>query len=430
MVSRFGNEIRYCSTLGRWLIWKGGSWQQDSKGEIDGMAELTRQAIRREGNSRHSDEIKKWAVRLGNAGNLNGMVDVAKTIQRTVVTTTELDKDPLLFDCKNGTIDLRTGKLRAHRREDLLTKVSPVEYDGLAPCPTWKAFLDQILRDDQKVISYLQQILGYTLTGSVTEKALFIFWGPKDTGKTTLVEVFRYIMGQYEGSVDIKSLLHGASSTEQQQTTARTVGKRYVTASEVAKGKRLDEATMKQLTGMGKQIGKVLYKDIVDFQPEFKLFIDANHKPEVKDEAIWNRIHLVPFGVSIPKDKQDRHLREQLIAEAPGILAWAVEGCLAWQKAKGLFMPATVREAVTSYQEEMDPTERWINECCQREPGAKAVFSDLYSSYVDYCKHLELPTIPAEKAFAQQLDEKGFDRRRGTGGTAMRLGLVLKTPVT
>ncbi len=202
-------------------------------------------------------------------------------------------------------------------------------------------------------------------------------------------------------------------------------GKRFVTASEAEQGQQLKEAMVKNITGMGRLVGRRLYGHAFEFAPTFKLFIDANHRPVIRgtDNAIWNRIHLIPFEVSIPKPEQDQYLLDKLKAEAPGILAWAVEGCLKWQR-DGLAKPSVVEQAGREYREEMDLTAEFITDRCEKEQGATEKFSDLYAAFQEYCRgiHEEPPT---QTAFAKELGEKGFRPDRNGQGQRLRRGLRL-----
>lgn len=198
-----------------------------------------------------------------------------------------------------------------------------VNYRPNAQCPQWLKFLDRIFNHDQALIAYLQKVIGYSLTGAVTEKALFLFHGDGNNGKTTLLETIRHILGDYAGVVDIDALMSSSQDSARERAIANLHGKRFVTASEAEAGQRFREATIKKLTGMGRLVSRRLYSNSFEFDPEFKLFIDANHKPDIRgtDEAIWIRVRLIPFTVTIPDADIDKDLWRKLRAEVRGILA-------------------------------------------------------------------------------------------------------------
>ena len=382
-VYEHGNNIRYCQPWGQWLVWNGQRWCRDESSEVHRLAVETVRSIRKHAKSVSDEDLRaKMEVhsrRCETSNSLDGILSLAEKQAGIPILPGEFDRDGMLFNCPNGTIDLRTGLLRSHSREDLITKISLVEYRPNEECPTWLNFLNQILNDDAALIDFMQKAIGYSLTGDVTEKALFFLHGKGDNGKTTLVEAVRRIMGEYAGAVDIEALMKKASNSDKERATADLAGKRFATSSEAGQGETLHEARIKHLTGMGRLVGRRIYGASFEFDPQFKLFIDANHKPHISgtDQAIWNRLRLIPFNVSIPKDQQDKSLLVKLAAESPGILAWAVQGCLRW-RAEGLGAPVAVAQATESYRDEMDPVADFVAECCDDEPEATETFSDLY----------------------------------------------------
>jgi putative DNA primase/helicase len=276
------------------------------------------------------------------------------------------------------------------------------------------------------MVDYLKQVIGYTLTGSVSEKALFVLHGDGDNGKTTLLEAVREILGDYAGTVEINHLMQTASTSEQLHAIAGLQGLRFVTASEAEEGQKLNEAKIKHLTGMGQLTGRHLYQNAFEFTPRFKLFIDANHKPVIRgsDNAIWRRIRLVPFKVSIPKGEQDRELLSKLKNEAPGILRWAVQGCVELQEVGQLENPKAVSDAVEEYRQEMDVVQHFIDECCDVEKSSKTLCSALHRQYEHWCE-VARETPMSMTAFGKWLGKHGYDEVRSSTAR-MRQGLRLK----
>ncbi len=414
LVHTYSSNIKFCHAW-KWLVWDGRRWRCDDTGAIHRMAMSTIRSIGQEAKAESDDDLRGWAKRSESNYHLKAMAEMAQNMTNVRVDTSAFDQDQYKFNCANGTIDLRTGTLRPHSREDLITKLSSVEYRPDAECPQWLGFLERILNSDAALINFMQKAIGYSLTGAVTEKALFFLHGSGDNGKTTLLEAVRRIMGEYAGTAEVEAFMKDASTAEKERATADLAGKRFVTASEAAQGHSLNEAHVKKLTGMGRLSGRRIYCSAFEFDPNFKLFIDANHKPSlsVADQAIWNRLRLIPFEVSIPKDQQDKNLLVKFAAEAPGILAWAVQGCLRWQS-EGLGPPVAVLQATEAYREEVDSVSDFIADRCIQDPGATEKFSDLYADYCDWSKKYSEKPISA-KAFGQTLDRKGFtlDRKPG-----------------
>jgi putative DNA primase/helicase len=424
LVARFGHQIRYCHTWASWLIWNGQRWKRDAKDEIMGLAMQTVRAIRteREADYRHAEQSEKKAE-------LKAMIELAQSMSPVATTSNELDQDPLLFNCHNGTIDLRTGKLRKHNPRDLLTKISPVEFAADAKCPRWLQFLDEVFAGDKELISFMQRALGCALTGK-PEKAVFFLVGNGDNGKTTLLEVFRDVIADYSDAINIKTLMQASPNNEQQYALAKLEGKRFVTASEAKEGQELDEGLVKQLSGLGQISARNPYGRPFSYEPQFKLFIDANYKPTIlgTDSAIWARVKIIPFLVKFvdkpaqPGEKQkDKGLRQKLQDESSGILAWAVQGCLEWQQ-HGLNSPKAVRDAVESYRAEMDAVGEFLGECCTLDPKAEIASAALYDRYKGWCGEKPM----GQNAFGSRLEDKGFEKQRTSKSRAWK-GLRLKS---
>jgi putative DNA primase/helicase len=381
---------------------------------------------------------------------LRAAVEQARSWEGISLDPEALDTDPWLLNCQNGTFDLRTGTLRPHAQTDLLTKVLPIPYDPDATCPTWKAFLWRIMGGSQgedspdmgagelaartmaderarALIGFLQRAIGYTLTGSTREQCLFILHGPTKTGKSTFLATLRALLGPYGQQADMETFMH-RDRQEVRNDLADLAGSRFVCALEGQEGKRLSENLVKQLTGGADLIkARFLFQEHFTYRPQFKVFLGTNHKPVVKDtdDAIWERLRLVPFTVQIPKEQRDKSLEERLQAELPGILAWAVRGCLQWQKAGELQEPSAVVEATAGYRSEMDDIGRFLTEACllgQEHYKTKA--SVLLKAYHQWCGQTSL----TGKVFAQQLTEKGYvSKRSGSGNFWQGIGLPSDT---
>jgi putative DNA primase/helicase len=396
-------------------VWDGKRWRVDDTGEVmrrakETMREFMRAAIEIDDQDKR-DRTVKSALSSQSVYKINAMVQLAQSEPGVAIRPNDLDSDPYLLNCLNGTIDLKTGKLRPHRREDLITKLAPVNYDPKAACPQFEAFLAKVMGGNDELVGYLQRAAGYALTGDVGEKAIFFLHGDGNNGKTTFLETLRAAMGDYAGQIPIESLMtkNGDSISND---IASLKGLRFVTSSEVEQGRKLAEAKVKQLTGMGKQHARFLYGEYFEFDPTFKIFMDANHKPEVRgtDRAIWNRIKLIPFTVEIPAAEIDTQLPQKLKSELTGILAWAVRGCLEWWRL-GLREPTTIAAATDHYREEMDTVEQFIDDECTLDPASEVTSKELYAAYKTWCSgHDEDPMT--QKYFGNALAKKGLTRKK------------------
>ena len=382
LVLAHGTDLRYVNAFKNWLVWTGTHWQPDETGEAERRAKaviwaLTRQAAALPDPDQRA-RFLKHALQSQSARAITAMVRLARTEPEMVVTPAQLDPDPFLLACANGTLDLRTGILAPARRTDLITKCVPVSFDADAAAPRWEVFLDQIFAGYTSLIAFVQRAVGYALTGDTRERVLFVFYGDGANGKTTFVNAVMRALGPYAGTMAPDTLLLRSGDTTLAKNDLATLqGVRFVDASEPEAGRSLAEGFVKALTGRDPMKAKTLYRDVYAIVPTFKVFLKTNHKPPIREtkRAIWDRLKLIPFDVTIPEGEQDRGLAEALAAEAPGILAWAVRGCLNWQQ-EGLGVPDEVRQATAAWQREGDPVGRFLHERCLPggEVGAQALF--------------------------------------------------------
>jgi len=413
LVARHGAELRYCHPWARWLAWDGRRWAIDDAGEVKRRAKETTRAIYAEAAQLADESVRKerakWAMRSENRTRLDAMTYLAQSETGIPVTPDELDAGPWLLTCNNGTLDLRTGKLRPHAQTDLITKLAPVDYDPNAQAPTWQAFLQRIMAENETLTAFLRRAVGYSLTGDTGERALFFLHGAGANGKSTFLETIRAMAGDYGLRTPTETLMTKRSGAIPNDV-ARLKGARLVTAAESDEGKRLAEALIKDLTGGDTIAARFMRAEWFDFRPQCKIWLATNHKPTIKgtDKAIWDRIKLIPFEVIIPDEEQDRRLIERLKAELPGILAWAVRGCLEWYQ-DGLGIPDVVTTATGRYRDEMDVLGAFIADRCELTPTASETAKALYNGYKDWCEANGEKSV-SKRAFGLRLAERGLDR--------------------
>jgi len=344
----------------------------------------------------------------------------------------DLDTNKWLLNCDNGTIDLKSGDLLDHDREHYITKLAPVVYKKNAGYSRWNEFMHKIMGGEKDLIDHLQRVVGYSLTGETGEKCLFLLLGPTDSGKTTFIEIIRHLLGDYAKGTDFQTFLYSkyGGSKAIRNDIARLEGARFVSASEAAKDQMFDEPLLKQITGRDTVAARFLYKEFTEYKPEFKVFLASNEKPSISglDDAIWNRINVIPFNVSIPKEDQDKLLEEKLKKELSGILAWAVDGCRKWHEEKSLKPSKSVVEALKVIRADSDAILKFIDDCCYRLSGVYTTFSELYDEWKNWCGKNNVIS-GSEKSFAELLKVKGYDSSRiwiGDEQHRIRRGLMLK----
>jgi putative DNA primase/helicase len=315
---------------------------------------------------------------------------------------------------KNGTIDLRTGELLPHRCEDFLTKIVPIEYDANAGCPSFQRFLNETF-PGEGLVGYLSRFAGYCLTGMTSEQSWWMFHGVTASGKSTLLNVLRGLLGPYALSLPENYFLVTKNSSD--FATANLAGVRLATCSETNEGRRLDVARIKNLTGEEMISAALKYENFFNFKPECKLILATNHAPRVPDtdESVWRRVKVVPFEVTVPQEKRNANLSDQLLEkEGPGILRLAVLGCQSWLVTKRLDEPAVVRAAVNKYRCEEDVVRNFLDECFVREndTSAKVSRKRLWGEYLHWAEQNGLRRMTSTR-LSRELHRLGFEEDAG-----------------
>jgi putative DNA primase/helicase len=423
LVARHGQDFRYSKASG-WIRWSGKSWEIDATGKINEAAYDTARMIRAEIRTYSKDdenlaEIKKaiiaWSKASEARARLDAMVALAQSDSTIACRLEDFDRNPNLFNCSNGTLDLRNGDFRPHDRNDLLTNISAVTYDATARCPRWDRFILEIMGGDQQMADFLQRAVGYTLTGLTTEQCLFILWGTGSNGKSTFIETIRYVLGSYSQTADFQTFMakrfgpQGGPSSD----IAKLRGARMVSATEAEEGQRLAESLIKQITGGDTISACFKFKEHFEFRPQLKLWLLTNHKPQIvgTDEGIWRRIRLIPFNRKFEKDDK---LAELLISEAPGILRWAVEGVAQWRK-HGLMEPQIVKDATTGYRADEDIIMRFIQSECEVGKGFQTPSRKLYDTFKRWAQDNHEVEM-SERKFAESMKEHGYSKDRKPSG--------------
>jgi putative DNA primase/helicase len=429
VVARYGQDLRYCHPWKSWLVWDGQRWAEDDTAEAVRRVKETQgfffdqvaaqiAALNAAGGSdkeqgERLDKELKHALRWESQKLIDYCVRSLSSEPGIPILPDYLDREAFLLNCLNGTIDLQTGQLREHCRTDHITKLCPTAYDPKASAPLFQQFLQAIFDKDDELIAYLQRLFGYSLTGDVREQILAVFWGSGANGKSTLIGAVTGTLGEDYATKANRDLFMSKKGDNHPAQLARLFGKRLVVCVESQEGARLDEGLVKELTGGDRIAGRRMRENWWEFDPTHKAILVTNHKPEIRgsDLAIWRRIRLVPYTKVFPEDEQDKELGDKLKAEAPGILRWMVEGCMAWQR-DGLRTPDRVMAATKEYRSEQDRLGEFINECCVRGPDYRVKRSELYQAFQSWCKR-NGETEKSAIAFGMAMAEKGFQRDDG-----------------
>jgi len=426
-VDDHGERVRYCAPWRKWLVYDGKRWRRDDTGEVERLMKATVRGIYAEAADEPNDdrrrELVKHAKNSEAKKRISDAIQLARSEPGVPILPEDLDADPWVLNVENGTVDLRSSELREHRREDLLSKLAPVEYRPEDEAPIFQAFLERIL-PQEAVRGFLQRAVGYASTGVIREEVLPILHGPGANGKTTLTGVLMEALGDYaiQAAPDLLMLKKGTHPTE----LADLYGARFVVCMETEEGRRLAESLVKYITGRERIKARRMREDFWEFAPTHTVFMGTNHRPDVRgtDHAIWRRLKLIPFDITIPEAEQDKTLPETLRSELPGILAWIVRGCIEYLR-NGLGEPEQVMDATKVYRTDMDPLEAFIDEECVVRPESWCKFASLYSAYTRWCE--ESNEYPIKKRrFADRLTERGYERDVGTDGVKIRRGIALR----
>ncbi|MBI5059900.1 bifunctional DNA primase/polymerase [candidate division KSB1 bacterium] len=411
---------------GLWMMWDGIRWINDQPGAERSAKDVALRIYAETANAvsqAEREQVSKWAMRSESAERIMAMLKLARSEISLQAKPEDFDSDPMLLNVQNGILDLRTAQLSPHVPTALMTKVAGVPYDPNAECPTWQKFLHEIMDENEELIAFLRTCAGYSLTGLTSEHKFFFCHGAGANGKTTFLETNNEMLGGYGQQAEFSTFLrsqHGRDGAR--SDIANLKGARLIVAGEVPPGQQFDESLLKQLTGGDRVRARHLYQDEFEFSPQFKIWLAANHKPRLRpDPGIMRRIVLIPFGVMIPPDRQDKQLRDKLRAELPGILSWAVQGCLVWQR-DGLIIPGEVHAAINEYRAENDPIACFIAECCERDVSASTSATGLYNRYkvwwlANHDARGHDVNVPSQRWFGERLGDMGLNRRRLTDGT-------------
>jgi putative DNA primase/helicase len=366
--------------------------------------------------------LLKHAISTQSARALEAIVRLAKHRREIAANVEDFDPHNHLLNVANGTIDLRTGKIRKYCKEDKITKLVPVEYDTNASAPLFDKFLTRIFDGNQSLIGFMQRVCGYTLTGESGEQCLFLLHGDGANGKSTFLEVIAALTAEYGMHVRTEALMKhkNTSAGGASEDIAELRGSRFVSAVETNVGQQLAEGLLKQVTGQDRVKARKLYGHNIEFRPTFKLWLACNHKPEIAgtDHAIWRRIHLIPFEVTIPENEREKRILDKLKAELPGILAWCVRGAAEYYM-DGLKIPDEVKRATQRYQSEQDTLSEFVADTCEVDANLTTPVSEIYLTFEMWCR-ANGEAVMHRKLFAQMMRARGFKQAQAHRGRIWR----------
>lgn len=393
LVRLFGSNLRYSIRRRKWLVWVGANWQWDDEVLVVQYAKRVVKALYEQASKEQDDasraSLAKWALTSESTSRLMAMVKSAESEEAIQISDDDVDSDPYLFNVKNGTVNLTTGQLQPHNKEDYITKVSPVSWDLSAPGEQWQHFLSDVTGDNADLTEYLARAVGYSLTGNAQEDIVFFVYGPGGNGKSTFLSTIHKLMGDYAGTVPVKAII--ASSDQHsghRDEIASLVGTRMVLGAETPERMKIDMGLIKALTGGDAIAVSRKYERTFTFRPTFKPWLYGNSKPRIPeiDDGTWRRLRLVPFLAQFKRGENEvADMEERLEKELPAILKWAVEGAVKWREF-GLTDVDVVAKATSEYRAEEDVVGQFIDDCCEHSTAWRVAKASMYERYKQWCE--------------------------------------------
>ena len=427
LIHVYGDRLRYVPAWRRWLVWDGSRWAHDATGQAQRWAKVIARKVTTDALAVEDEQARKAAVSLARRGEsahaVAGALTLAGTEHGIVVTPDDLDADPFLLNCRNGTLDLRTMELRDHDPADLLTKMTGAEYHADVAGKVFAKFLEDV-QPKPEMRDYIARLTGLSLEGRVVAHILPIHYGAGANGKSTYFAAVEAALGDYAGPAD-PELLTARTYDAHPTGTADLFGLRLAILHESDHGRRLAEGTVKRLTGGDPVKARRMREDFWEFKPSHTFAMLTNHKPMISgtDEGIWRRVRLVPWDVVIPEADRDEELGDKLALELGAVLAYLVEGYRQWRE-KGLADPEHVVEVTAAYRADSDAIARFVGQRCMTGPNFTARSSELFAAWSKWCA-TEGVEAGTNKAFTESLQNRGYDTRHTNMGTVWKgLGLA------
>ena len=432
----FKDRIAYVPEQSVWAAWVKNAWHMKPETELvhiyPALSELNEDLWKVVADMK--GELKsfwiRWAKKCSNSETFSAVIKQA----RSLVTKPfdEFNTDDYLLNCSNGIVNLKTGELLKHDPKYWITQQTNIEYDPNCNCDNFLSFLDDITNGNQELIKYLQKLAGLCLTGSISERSVFIFYGHGRNGKSTFLRILLDLMGNYATAAATNTFTD-KNSTAIRNDLAALHDVRLVTTSEIGKDGTLDSTLIKEITGGDPITCRFLYRETFSYIPRFKLIMALNQRPNlsVKDQAIWDRVHLVPFTVRIPESKliPQEELMAKFKSEMPGIMSWAVKGAQMWIEEK-LQKPKIVKEAIADYKQDIDPNTLFLETRFTDDLNDAVASQALFEDYKNFARqhNLDLSLGFDTKAFGRTIMKRFKTTSKRIDGQSKKVYQGFKLP--
>ena len=397
LVELFGQDFRACRAMTKtkseskgMFWWNGSIWQEDTTRKFRDCAMWTARGRRAISiNAETVEERKrlyKFATDSENLGKLESMCELASANDAIATKESQWDTDPLKLTVANGTINLQTGSFDEPKREDYITKQSPVVFDENAECPLWEKTLSEVFADNLEIVPYLQRVFGYSLTGMTDQHVMWFWYGQGANGKSTILNIIKALLGDLAATTSF-STFDTKNDNGRNDGLAELRGKRFVAASEGEQGRSIAEAKIKLVVSNDEVSCRFLFNNLFTYKPTYKVILASNHLPEIKgtDKGIWRRVHIVPFNQTFEGENKDPDLETKLLEELSGILNWCLRGLQDFWERDGVDPPAAVVYSTRSLEQQSDMFEQWFEE---RLTPSDTVQIRKSTAYLDYRTYL------------------------------------------
>jgi putative DNA primase/helicase len=430
---RFANinkgKCIYVPEQDAWYLWNGKYWKRDAMGDIHLLCnDVIEYMINEERHEEGKDHVLKWAITTKNGSHIEKMLKRASVLPEMKKSINEFDINSNLLTLKNGTINLKTGKMHEHDRGDYITKYIDIDFNPAAECDEWMGFLMNISCDNPDLIEFFRIALGYTLTGEVSEECLFFMYGKGSNGKSTFMNVIKEIFRDFYLKLSSESIMsHNISSANSKPYELADIkGKRFVLVSEVDTGDKLKESIIKDMTSRDTMQARQIRERAINFEPTHKLWMYGNHKPKISgtDDGIWRRIKLIPFQRKFEDHEKILNFDKILLSESEGILNWLISGAVDWYQ-KGLPKVKIIEDATNRYRKDQDNIAYFVSDCCEINPVAQVKAKNLFNEYKIYCKNFGESALGRNEFYSAIREKYEVDQRRGSGNATIFTGIGL-----
>ncbi|MGN0605057.1 MAG: phage/plasmid primase, P4 family [Oscillospiraceae bacterium] len=428
----FKDEIVYNTTMKEWYYYNTKFWEVDAgamristlaKEFYDLLMIYVDEIINNADRKNYYDYYKRYGSKIKRD------ILIRDAASNCYISASDFDKNAELFNCENGTLNLKTFEFRKYRSEDYITKIANVIYNPDAKSDEWEKFTSEIMCDDVEKMHYLQKAVGYAISGECNlEQAFILFGASTRNGKSTFVNTISTLLGGTSGYArnaqpELLQLQRNKKSSSANEDLARLVGCRFLSVSEPPQNMALDVALLKTLTGRDKITARFLYANSFEFTPCFTLFINTNHLPKILDDTVFksDRLNVIEFTKHFCAEEQDIHLKDKLITteNLSGIFNWCLNGLRSY-RVEGLNKPDSIIESTDNYNKESDKLTRFIEECLEPEEGIVIAIKELYKLYIIWCNNNGYATDSKQKFIAELKKRKIFAMSGTVEGKTVR----------